>query len=135
MKRISLLLLLMAFADIGAHAQTKMHIHQKTGGSVEVTLNDKPVVAYEGNELVVKSRSNSTLRFVLNTLEKITYSNVSTLVEDMSILSKNAGPSRIYDINGRLVMTVLEDEAVETMSLPSGIYIIKNNNGSYKIQK
>lgn len=125
----------MAVVSIGAQAQTKIVIHQKTGGDIEVSLSSKPVVTYEGSNLVVTSSGAATLSYPLSELEKITYSNVATAVEEMTVLSKDAGPSQVYDLNGRLLMTVPANQPVETSALPRGMYIIKNNNNSYKIQK
>ena len=124
----------MTVAVIGAQAQTKMVIHQKVGEDVEILLSSKPVVTYEESNLVVKS-SSATLSYPLSALEKITYSNVATAVEEMAVLNKDAGPSQVYDLNGRLFMTVPANQPVETSALPRGMYIIKSNNISYKIQK
>lgn len=133
MKRRYLILLLMAVAVIGAKAQTKMILHQKSGGNIEVLLNELPVATYEGTELVITTQT--VAKFPLSNLEKITFQNVATSVEAMKVLCKDGGPSLVYDLNGRLLMTVPAGQPVETSVLPSGMYIIRNNNNSYKIQK
>lgn len=134
MKRKVILSLLMAVAAIGAQAQTKMTIHHSTEKDYEIFLMDKPVVTYEGSNLVVKG-VGIDLTFPVYLLEKITFSDSETAVEEISVLKKNDGPSNVYDFNGNLVKTVPVNEPVETSTLPSGTYIVKNNNTSYKISK
>ena len=64
MKRRFIILLMIAIALIGAQAQTKMILHQKSGGDIEVMLNQKPVAMYEGTELVITTQT--VARFPLN---------------------------------------------------------------------
>ena len=119
-----------------ASAQTKMVRHQKSGESIDVLLSEKPVATYEGTDLVVTTPSSTTsLRYSLADLEKITYEDITTSIKCMTIVSNDGGASKIYDLNGRLLITVPAGQPVETSSLPQGMYIIKNNKQSYKIQK
>lgn len=130
-------LLLITPMCIGALAQTKMILHQKAGGDVAILLADKPVATYEGDNLVITT-TKTTLSFPVSNIKEATYQedNAATaIIESVTQLSPDAGPSRIYDISGRLVKTVPATESLNLGSLPQGTYIIKNNNTSYKINK
>lgn len=136
MKRKLIFLLLMAAAAVGAQAQTKMYIHQKSGGNIEIAFADKPEATYEGEEIVITT-TKALFRFPLSNLDSITYDEVGSDdgIESITQLSPDAGPSRVYDINGRLIKTVPAGEPVGFGTLPQGTYIIKNNYSSYKINK
>lgn len=131
-KTILSLLAVVSFTT--ANADTKMVIHQKENSAIDVLLKTKPVVTYEGTDLVVTA-DGATLRYPLSSLEKITFDETTTAIKCMTIISQDAGQSKVYDLNGRLVMTVDEGMSIETSSLPQGMYIVKNNKNSYKIQK
>ncbi len=138
MKRKLILLLLMAAAAVGAQAQTKMYIHQKSGGDIEILFADKPVATFDGDDMVLTT-TKATLRFSLKNLESTSYKeedNLATaIIESVNQLSPDAGPSRVYDINGRLIKTVPAGEPVSFGTLQQGTYVIKNNNSSYKINR
>lgn len=132
-----LFMLLITPLSIGALAQTKMILHQKVGGDVEILLADKPVAIYEGNNMVITTTKTS-LSFPISNIVEATYQedNAATaIIESVTQLSLDAGPSRIYDINGRLIKNVPASESINFSTLPQGTYIIKNNNASYKINK
>lgn len=131
-KTILSLLAVVSFTTV--NADTKMVIHQKESSNIDVLLKTKPIVTYEGTDLVVTA-DGATLRYPLSSLEKITFDETTTAIKCMTIISQDAGQSKVYDINGRLVMTVDEGMGIETSSLPQGMYIVKNNKNSYKIQK
>lgn len=126
----------MAVAAVGAHAQTKMILHQKNGADIEINFADKPVATFEGNEMVLTT-TKTTLRFSVSNLETTTYDDggATAIIESITQLSPDAGPSLIYDAEGRLVRTVPTGQPVSFGSLPQGLYIIKNNNSSYKINR
>lgn len=120
-----------------ASAQTKMILHQKGGGDIEIAFADKPVATFEGDEMVLTT-TKATLRFSLKNLGETTYDEDNTataIIESVTQLSPDAGPSRVYDISGRLVKTIPAGEPVSFGTLQQGTYIIKNNNSSYKINK
>lgn len=133
MKKL-IMVLAMALMAIGVKAETKLIIHQKDGAEVDVLLKEKPVGTYEGAEFVVTSE-DAVLRFPLSELAKITFEEDATRVESVTVQSKGSGMSRIYDISGKLVKTLPEGETVDLTDLQRGIYIVKNNNHSYKIEK
>lgn len=133
MKRI-LILLFITLSTISVSAQKKMIIHQKNGSNIEVMLKDQPVATYEGTEFVVTT-DEATLRFEIVSLEKVTFEDVSTSVEALTILSTDAGASSVYDLNGKLIKTLPEGAQVDASSLPQGTYIVKNKKYSYKIRK
>lgn len=134
MKRKILIALLLAQFAIGAHAQTKMILHQKTGGDIEILFADKPVATFEGDNMVITTTKTS-FSFPIANLGETTYSDATASIESVTRLSLDAGPSYIYDINGRLIKTVPIGEPVNFGMLPQGIYVIKNNKSSYKINR
>ena len=117
-------------------ADTIMLIHPKGGGeATRVQLVDKPVATYEDNVLVITT-SSATLRFALSDIEHVSFADSEdTSVEPITISNLDAGENRVYDLQGKLVKVFPVGESVTISALSSGIYIIKNNLTTYKIQK
>lgn len=136
MKQKLIFLLLMTVTAIGAQAQTKMILHQKSGGDIEIAFSDKPVATFEGENMIITT-TKTQFSFPISNLGETTYdeSGTTAIIESVTQLSPDAGPSRVYDINGRLLKTVPAGEPVNFGTLPQGTYIIKNNNSSYKINR
>ena len=136
MKRRFFFLLLMVAASIGAQAQTKMILHQKSGGDIEILFADKPVATFEGENMIITT-TKTQFSFPISNIGETTYDegDAVTIIESVTQLSPEAGPSRIYDIDGRFVKTIPAGEPVNFGTLPQGTYIIKNNNSSYKINR
>lgn len=136
MKKKLVLSLFLLCAAVGVQAQTKMVIHQKTGEDIEILFADKPVATFEGDEMVLTT-TKTTVRFAISNLETTDYEEDSgtTSIESITQLSPEAGPSRIYDLDGRLLRTVPAGSPVNFDSLPQGTFIIKNNKTSYKVNR
>lgn len=135
MKRKILIPLLLTQFAIGVHAQTKMILHQKMGGDIEILFADKPVATFEGDNMVITT-AKASFSFPIINLGETTYSDATAaIIESVTQLSLDAGPSHIYDINGRLIKTVPVGEPINFGMLPQGIYVIKNNKSTYKINR
>lgn len=133
MKRF-LILLVQALLVAAVCAETKMIIHQRHGGNVEVMLKDKPVATYEEKNLVVDT-DVATMRFELREIEKVTFEDVATRIDAVSVRSHEDGTSRVYTLGGVLVKEVNEGKEIDLSQLAKGTYVIKNNKHSYKIIK
>jgi len=88
MKRLFLfnLLMLMAVTVMG---QNTLTIHQKDGQQFSFGFEDKPVVKFTNNELVVTS-TKTELRYALSQLAKFTFDDKETAVDDIKADDKKA---------------------------------------------
>lgn len=137
MKRKLLFLLIIAASVIGVHAQTIMTLHLRNGGDVDFAFSDMPVTTFEEENMIV-TILGTQFTFPISDLVETTFREdafTDGIIETVTQLSPDAGPSRIYDIRGHLLKTIPAGEPVNFGNLPHGIYIIKNNNSSYKINK
>ena len=140
MRRILLMLVLIVGA-LPIVAQNVLNVHSKTGAVVSYALLEKPVVTYDGNVLVLKTETVS-VEYPLSDLEKLTFSNVESSVESIFASGISGDRSiRIFDISGRSVKTISEDENTGSdpqlllSDLEKGMYIVKQGEVSYKIIK
>ena len=124
----------LAFAGVRAADEVSMMVHQRKGSPVEVLLSEKPVAVYKANELVVTT-TTFTFRFPLSNIDYVTYEQTPVKVQSVVSTSNDDSPNRIFDLNGRMLKSFSAGTPLQLDDLPSGTYIIKNNNASYKFKK
>lgn len=141
-----------------ADEQESVLIIELTGGEKEYFfLSDKPVLTFADDTLYVNTSDfsadiGSVAKFYFDdrTREEVsikdlsrdnknilfTYMDGQTVIIQGSVVTSGV---RVYDVNGRMVspdMSAVENEVrVSLSTLPTGIYIIRCNNQSYKIVK
>ena len=146
MNRLLLSLLAIVAAATAPRAETDLIdllvVHQKSGGTVEYAFNEKPVVTFSDDNLVITFKDDAFIEFPLSDMQKFTFTKVdSDTWEDRITVPKETTPqpTYIYNVSGILMRTLQPSEDGSTPAtlegLPADTYIIKNGNTSYKIFK
>ena len=150
-KKLSLILLFVAFLSLTASAQDPtLVIHKSDGQVLEVELFTMPRVQMTTDKMTIKS-AVLDLEFAKSDVVGFTYKNISTGIrtvhpemtfridEDQVTFRgvPEANAVMVYDISGvRLPvrLTIHDNEAVLPLSqLPHGVYIVNINGKSFKI--
>lgn len=120
-------------------ADTALIVHQKSGGTVEYAFSEKPVVTYRDGYLVISAQEASVM-YPMSNMQKFTFGELS---DQWTRFTPPVGgrpqPTYIYSIGGILMRTLQPSEDGSTPAtldgLPTGTYIIKNGNTTYKTIK
>ncbi len=124
---------LLCFGYVTANAGNGVVLHQTDGTTITYAFSEEPKVTYGGDTLVM-SAVGVVVEYPLVTLKKLTFKEAQTSSIDTPLAITFAnGPCQIYTIGGQLIRTVTEGSQITTSGLPTGIYIIRNNKTSYKI--
>ena len=131
--------LLTLFAATASWAETALIVHQKSGGTVEYSFSEKPVVTYSEGYVVISGEGASVM-YPISDMQKFTFGEVSENVTRITAPANEAPqPTRIYSVDGKLMRTFQPGENGATSAsldgLMSGTYIIKNGKTSYKVLK
>lgn len=146
---------LLALFVSGVNAQNTLTIHQKDGKQISFGFDEKPVVSFTDNYLVVKS-GGAEVQYALSTLSKMTFDDKEAGVDgigddagkasvslDEYVLAINGAkadiPVRLVASDGKEIQSYKTDkEGAVTFSiadLPEGIYIISSESLTVKILK
>ena len=129
-------------------------ILMKNGSENAFFLKDKPKVTFEGTRLKV-SATTGDVSFALADVQRFTYAKKSTTgiseqVEnptgvtfegDVLVISqlKANATANIYALDGKLIRQLKPQRAgtyrINLSELPSGLYLVKADNVTYKITK
>ena len=129
----------MSVAASVSWAETALIVHQKSGGTVEFAFSEKPVVTYSDGYLVI-SVTEAQVSYPLSDMHKFTFGELSDNYTRIIAPAEVAPqPTYIYNVGGILVRTLQPTDNGSTPAtldgLPTGTYIIKNGNTSYKTIK
>ena len=132
-------LLLTLFAATASWAETALIVHQKSGGTVEYSFSEKPVVTYTEGYLIISGMGSSVM-YPLTNLQKFTFGEVSDQVTRITAPANTVPqPTHIYNVSGMLMRTLEPSDNNSTSAslegLPTGTYIIKNGKTTYKVLK
>ena len=156
MRRLQLLLLVLLAWPIGMLADNlnTLVVKMKNGAETAFFLKDKPNVTFEGTNLKVVSEKTTTT-FALADVLRFTYvkrdpSGINEQIVDPTEISYEdgvlvisqikAGASvGIYALDGKLVRQLKAQRAgtyrLSLSELPTGLYLVKADNVTYKITK
>ena len=120
-------------------AETALFVHEKSGGVLQISFSEKPVVTYNEGNLVITA-SNASVMYPLSNMQKFTFGEVDELVTTITApVNVAPQPTYIYSIDGKLMRTYKPGENGRTSTsldgLGAGTYIIKNGTTSYKMLK
>ena len=131
MKKI-LLLTIALLSIAGAWAEEKapgIVVWMTDGNKTEVLFADVPELTYaDGYVTIQTNKPSTTLSWPLETVEKLTFEEVSTSIKTTSldILSDKMA---VYDLGGKLIRS-----RVKSLSeLPKGTYIVKDGSVTIKV--
>ena len=120
MKKIVLLLAILASATLTAHAEGYPFLTvQHSDGSQQSFASSGLVITFnDGNMVVSQNGTKTTL--ALSDLSKMFFSNTSG-IQQMENSESKMEDSSVYDLQGR---KIVDRNSVNYKSLPKGIYIV-----------
>ena len=156
MKRLQLLLLMLLALPIAmlADSQNTLVVKLKNGAETAFFLKDQPNVTFEGTNLKVVSQKE-TVTFALSDVLRFTYvkkdaSGIDETVVDPTEVSYDGGvlvisqlkqgaSVDIYSLDGKLLRQLTAHHSgtyrLNLSELPTGLYLVKADNITYKIMK
>ena len=137
-----------------ADSQNTLVVKLKNGAETTFFLKDKPNVTFEGTDLKVVS-NKETVTFALSDVLRFTYvkkdaSGIDETVVDPTEVSydgsvlvisqlKQGASVDIYSLDGKLVRQLKAHHSgtyrLSLSELPTGLYLVKADNITYKIMK
>lgn len=124
---------LLCISYVTAYAGNGVVLHQTDGTAITYAFSEEPKVTYCGDTLVM-SAAGVIVEYPLVSLKKLTFKEAQpSSIDTPIVITSTNGPCQIYTIGGQLLRTIAEGSQITTSGLPTGIYIIRNNNTSYKI--
>jgi hypothetical protein len=137
-----------------ADSQNTLVVKLKNGAETTFFLKDKPNVTFEGTDLKVVS-NKETVTFALSDVLRFTYvkkdaSGIDETVVDPTEVSydgsvlvisqlKQGASVDIYSLDGKLVRQLKAYRSgtyrLSLSELPTGLYLVKADNITYKIMK
>lgn len=134
---------------------TTLIVWAKDGSKVAYQLKDKPILTFQGSDLVIKT-NDLTVNYALKQMLRFTFENTQNVAN--TILSKNNDipfsmnteyllfPSLkkgssvfIYSVDGKIVLkrtiNYTSDVSIPIQQLQSGVYFVQVNGITYKIIK
>ena len=153
-KILTVLLLLSWLMAMADEPKSRLVVWAKDGTKTYFDLAENPKTTFKDNDLVITSES-MTVNYPLEQVLRYTYELVSTGIESISLEKtvrisqrgdaltlENLKPGTavsLYTVDGKCVMThTIGDSRSVTISLsdrPSGVYIVKASNVTYKMLK
>ena len=137
-----------AFAD-----DMVLQVWKSDGQVININLNEEPKTTYSDGNLVITT-TKTTVTYPLESVRRYTYASASTGIETpksvSSVLSSDgetltftnlkAGTSiKLYNVAGQLLRTITSgaesSTTVSVSQLPTGVYVVKVNDATYKITK
>ena len=156
MKKLQLLLFMLLALPIGmlADSQNTLVVKLKNGAETAFFLKDQPNVTFEGTNLKVVSQKE-TVTFALSDVLRFTYvkkdpSGIDEMAVDPTEVSyeggvlvisqlKQGASVDIYSLDGKLVRQLKAYRSgtyrLSLSELPTGLYLVKADNITYKIMK
>lgn len=133
-------------------------LHHANGTIITYAFEEKPVISYSGEELVITTNSAS-VQFPLSNLRKLTlegdWNNVNVTAIDDAVVpdtefsfseegtkvsgEKPGTPFYVFDAQGtKCTEGVIDAEGkanIQLSNLPKGIYVVKTQSTSFKVKK
>ena len=152
--KVLLGLLAMMLVVFAGMAQTKVTLTFQDASTQEIDVSESGKIYFSDDYMYIDDGTALPYSFALSNIRKMTFGQgvgVSEIVTDAFMVYPNPvrnelyvsgnefGPYRyaLYSIDGRLLLQgeVGNGEAIHTGDIPAGLYILKINNTSLKINK
>jgi hypothetical protein len=156
MKKLLLLLLMLLALPIGmlADNQNTLIVKTKDGAQTTFVLQDKPRVTFEGTDLKVVS-DKETVAFALADVLRFEYVKKDALGIDEDVVDptgvsyqggvlvisqlRQGASVAVYTLDGKLLRQLTASHSgtyrLNLSELPTGLYLVKADNVTYKITK
>lgn len=161
MKRIFFTLFFLLMLLAGAKAQNAMLIHytEPTASDMVIVLQDKPVVSFAGDSIIVSSDDGSKVSLDMTKVDYFKYDVNSTIITDITGITDGGdgdglsmrgnhiylsglpagSPVYLYDTVGKIYKSLKADSEgkcdISIDDLARGVYIVKAYHISTKISK
>lgn len=153
-KILTVLLLFSSFLAMADEPKSRLVVWGKDGTKTYFDLVENPKTTFKDNNLVITSET-MTISYPIDQVLRYTYELVSTGIENVSpekavrisqhndaLTLENLKPGSavcLYTVDSKLIMAqTIGDSHSVTISLsdrPSGVYIVKVNDVTYKMLK
>lgn len=124
----------MLACSLEAFPANRVNVHLRTGGIISYDFQRQPKVTYADGNIVITTL-DTTVEYPLLNVVTFTFTLDATNVPSAKVTSTEAGNTYVYDSSGVLLNTISQGKTVDTAGWSNGVYIIKNNNTTYKIIK
>lgn len=123
------------------------------GQTMSINLNEEPRTTYSDGNLVIMT-TKTTVTFPLEKVKKFTYRDASNGISQPNVVKaafsadgetlsfsdlKSGTTILLYNVAGQLLRSVTPDSGnravVSVSQLPTGVYVVKMNDATYKITK
>lgn len=123
------------------------------GQTMSINLNEEPRTTYSDGNLVIMT-TKTTVTFPLEKVKKFTYRDASNGISQPNVVKaafsadgetlsfsdlKSGTTILLYNVAGQLLRSVTPDfgnrAVVSVSQLPTGVYVVKMNDATYKITK
>ena len=137
-----------------ATAQTKVTLTFQDASSQEIEVSAAGKIYFDNNYMYIDDGTTIPYSFAVDNIRKMTFDEVLGVREivtenfkvypnparnELHVSGNEFGPYRyaLYSMDGRLLLQgeVGNGEAIHTGDIPAGLYILKINNTSLKINK
>lgn len=153
MKRSLLLILAAVFALIAKADDRVLQVWQSDGQVVTISLNEEPRTTYRDGNLVITT-TRTVITYPLEKVKRFTYASVADGItspkamtaafskdgETLTLTGLKPGTAIImYNVAGQLLRKIDSGDrskvSVTVSDLPTGVYVVKANDVTYKITK
>ena len=123
------------------------------GQTMSINLSEEPRTTYSDGNLVIMT-TKTTVTFPLEKVKKFTYRDASNGINQPNVVKaafsadgetlsfsdlKSGTTILLYNVAGQLLRSVTPDSGnravVSVSQLPTGVYVVKMNDATYKITK
>lgn len=134
-----------------------MNVNTTDGKVIEYRFEIEPVVSFSDGQMVIETKTNAPVKFILENVTKITFSgetsgigniaggnnpslSVSVSADKITINGmKPFSKVSVYSINGSLLATTNADAnghtVVNVSSFGKGVFVVHTTTGSFKFTK
>lgn len=155
MKRLFVyILFLLNFTSVVAAEANTLVLELKNGTKEMYQLDDKPVITFDSNNLYISSSKVYMKYYLFSNLSRYYFvDNGSSAIQSMqnddvafsfryvdkdNVVLTGTDRAEVYSVDGKKLLDVVEQSDELNINLgdfPSGVYVIKTNNKSFKIRK
>lgn len=153
MKKLLLLLTVLFAATVAKADDIELQVLLSDGKVVSINLNEEPKTTYKDGNLIITTTKNS-VTYPLENVRRYTYVSNSVGIDSPEVLGaafasdgetitfKGLKPHTqisLYNVAGQLLKTIdcgsQSQMVISASHMPTGVYIVKVNGGTYKITK
>ncbi len=116
-------------------SQQALSIITKSDGVVNILFSDNPEISFPDGDILKVTSANLSIEYPFSEVESFSFVENATAIKQVEHTPSSDGIS-IFNLSGKLIKKTKLDNGVsgfDWQSLPSGVYIVKNGNHTYKL--